>query len=161
VTTLDNNNTEEHMVPRRTGERRVLVFGSIGWDDRRMTTEALRRVEAVYRPPYVLVADLTRGPGRYAAVVARELGWKVEPYVVEHACAATCPPGHARGVLGDRCPTAAHRALLTQIANAPDVVIVLSLAGRRPRENGQRLGQSAVRDAGLALWQYVSGNDRG
>lgn len=135
--------------------RNVLVVGSVQWRDRRSTTAALKRVVDTYRPPYtLLVDDSGDGTARYAAAVASDLGWTVRTYKVDPKCSAECPPGHRRpgGVLGDWCPTANRRAFVAQLDAGPDLVLVLmSPTGR---ETGQRFGQMAARERGIAVWEY-------
>lgn len=134
--------------------RRVLVIGSSTWNDRRLTANALRRVMEVYRPPYSLITDRADGASRYAAAVAADLGWTIDPYEVDVKCVADCNPGHRRKgtVHGDYCPTARWRTMAGLIATEPDLVLVLA----RPvgRESGAKLGQSIARDAGIAVWEY-------
>jgi hypothetical protein len=137
--------------------RRILVFGSALWTSRKMTTDAFRRVMEVYRGPYTLVCDMTDGAARYAAVVARELGWQVEVHEFDVTkCGPDCPTRNHRrpgGPQGDWCPSARLRNQEAMAELGVDLCIAFSYGV--PPSGVRRDGTKEIKARGIALWEYT------
>jgi hypothetical protein len=137
--------------------RRILVFGSSLFTSRPLATTALKRVMQVYRGPYTLVCDMTDGAARYAAVVARDLGWQIEGHEFDVTkCGPDCPTSNHRrpgGPAGDWCPSARLRNQEAMAELGADQAIVLCYG--TPPSGARRDGTKEVKARGIGLWEYV------
>jgi hypothetical protein len=139
---------------------RIVVFGSRGWSDRRLTRAALVELEELFLGPNTLVAevDSERGPGRYAVAAATgRPGWNVDLYKIDPDCdMTTCTPGHrkksADPMVETFCPTASRRAYVRHLDKAHAVLFLLRQEG--DHTDLSRLGQREARDRGLYICEY-------
>jgi len=136
--------------------RRILVFGSPYWSSRKLTVDALQRVMEVYRPTYTLVCDMTDGAARYAAAVARELGWQVEVHEFDVTkCGPDCPTRNHRrkSQQGDWCPSARLRNQEAMADLGADVCIALGYGV--PPSGVRRDGTKEIKARGIGVWEYT------
>jgi hypothetical protein len=112
---------------------RILVTGSRDLRSVEAVKAALLEVTAGHRGPHTLVHGNARGADQIAAVVARRLGWQIEPHPANWAapCRPECEKGHrrARGNGTEYCPAAGVYRNQQMVDLGADVCVAFLVAG--------------------------------